>query len=119
MWYQSQQLLNFFSINAIPFWDMSNVPNRLSNIKKGWILANMDGTILVVYLRSIDTTLGIILTNYTGTYSVQWYNPRISGILRNGSIRTMIGGSSTTKVLFGSPPDPSDLKDWVVLLRKV
>ena len=50
----------------------------------------------------------------TGQFNVQWYNPRLGGVLVNGTI-TKISGPG--KVSIGKSKSDRE-KDWVVLIRK-
>ncbi|MEM7131230.1 MAG: DUF5060 domain-containing protein [Chloroflexota bacterium] len=54
------------------------------------------------------------LSNVSGTYSVQWFNPRSGGPLLAGSTATVQGGS---QVSLGSPPSDTTL-DWAVIVRR-
>ena len=51
------------------------------------------------------------LEGHTGTYRVQWFDPRAGGPLQNGSVSTVTGPGL---VSIGSPPGS---EDWVALVR--
>jgi Putative collagen-binding domain of a collagenase len=115
MWTQSRYALEFFRNNDVPFHRMSNVPNRVKNATD-WLLSSSDMTVHVIYRRSTPSSGKINMTGLPGTYSVNWYNPRMGGLLQNGSVTSIVGGGGS--VSFGSPPNPADTKDWALLLRR-
>lgn len=116
MWQQSRYALSFFRDNAVPFWEMSNDNARLPDGSNDWVLSSTDGNVLIVYRKSIDTP-GINMVGLTGRYSIDWYNPREGGPLIQGSVPSIIAGSSTP-IFYGDAPGSNE-KDWVVLLRRV
>jgi hypothetical protein len=116
MWQQSRYALSFFRDNGVPFWAMSNDNTRLPDGSNDWVLSSDDGNILVVFRKNINK-LGISLVGLTGRYSIDWYNPREGGPTMQGSVASIIAGSSTP-VFYGDAPGTDD-KDWVVLLRRV
>ena len=117
MWRQSRFALSFFRDNAVPFWAMSNDNIRLSDESNDWVLSSDDGNFLVVYRKRNDSQLSISMVGLTGRYSINWFNPREGGPLMQGSVVSIIAGSSTP-VFYGESPG-SDDKDWVVLLSRV
>lgn len=116
MWKQSQYALSFFRDNAVPFWEMSNDNSRLPDESTDWVLSSDDGSVLVVYRKTIDTS-AIYMVGLSGRYSVDWYNPREGGPLMQGSVEQIIAGGSTP-IFYGEAPGADD-NDWVVLLRQV
>lgn len=107
MWDQSRHALEFFSLNNVPFWDMSNDNSIVSN---GWALVQSSEDNVVVYLP--DGTANIDLSS--GTYSVSWYDPRNGGALQSGSIATLNAGNNLS---IGTAPNNQN-KDWVILLQR-
>jgi hypothetical protein len=112
MYDQSRHALNFFSSNAVPFWDMSN-RNNLSINNTTWCLADTSGTNIVVFL-----VIGVQSVNVTGfassmTWNVSWYDPRAGGSLQSGSVTILSGGGVRS---LGSAPYSVD-QDWAVLLK--
>ena len=115
MWTQSRYALEFFQVNNVPFWRMSNDENRV-NSSTDWLLSSSDGKIHVVYRRSITSNTSINMSGLSGSYSVKWYNPRTGGTLENGSILSIVGGNNAS---YGKPPNTSDNMDWVILIKQV
>lgn len=116
MWKQSHYALSFFRDNAVPFWEMSNDNFRLPDESTDWVLSSDDGSVLVVYRKTVDTS-AINMVGLSGRYSVHWYNPREGGPLMQGSVPLIIAGGSAP-ILYGEAPG-ADYNDWVVLLRQV
>ena len=117
MWEQSRYALSFFEDNAVPFWAMSNANTRFSDGGTDWVLSSVDGDILVVYRKNINSQGTISMVGLTGRYSIEWYNPREGGPLMQGSVSLIVAGSSTA-VSYGDAPGFDD-KDWAVLLRRM
>ena len=112
-WDQCRHALRFLSDNSVPFWEMSNTDNLVSNSgNNANHCLSIAGRSYVVYLRNGgDHTLN--LANTTGNFYVDWYNPRTGGALVNGP--TVSGGGT---VALGSPPDTVS-SDWVALIEPV
>ena len=115
MWKQSRHALDFFRDNDIPFWDMSNDNSRLPEDSLNYLLSSADGNTLIIYRPNGDGAQ-IDMQDLSGTYSVQWYNPREGGVLVIGTVTSIASGDTGPK-LFGNAPTSND-RDWVVLLRK-
>lgn len=117
MWLQSRYALEFFSKNGVPFQDMSNDNSRVTN--GNWcIVEKFVGKTMVVYLRNGGTAdinlAGLGSANPSNSLvSVQWYDPRNGGNLQNGTVTTVLLGSTQS---LGNAPNNSG-KDWVVYLR--
>jgi hypothetical protein len=50
----------------------------------------------------------------TGSYTVQWYNPRTGGALQAGSVKKVAGPGVKS---IGVPPAEPE-KDWVALVKR-
>jgi hypothetical protein len=108
MWDQSRVALEFFDKHAVPFQDMES-RNDLISGGAAWCFAGAGR--YVVYLR-FGGSARLDLRGEEGDFLVRWYDPRSGGGLREGSVRTVAGGSERA---LGDPPgEPSD--DWVVLV---
>ena len=107
MWDQSRYALEFFKNNAVPFWEMSNDNSIVSS---GWCLKQTTEDVLVVYLPSGSANIDLS----SGTYSVDWYDPRNGGALQTGSVSSVDAGNN---VALGSAPN-APTGDWVVLLKR-
>jgi hypothetical protein len=103
MWNQTRHALTFFQ-TYLPFTEMVPSDGLTSS---GWCFAKA-GQVYAVYLPnggSANLQVG------SGTYSVQWYNPRAGGALQNGSVASVTGPGS---VSIGAPPAGND---WVALVK--
>ena len=116
MWKQSRYALDFFRDNDIKFWEMSNDNSRLPDDSSDYVLSSEDGGTLIVFRPNGNGSV-IDMLELTGTYSVQWYNPREGGPLVSGTI-TIIEGGGLDPRNFGSAPESND-RDWVVLIKKL
>lgn len=116
MWKQSRHALDFFRDNDIQFWEMSNDNSRLPDDSLNHVLSSVDGNTLIVYRPNTNGSQ-IDMRDLSGTYSVQWYNPREGGMLMEGTVSSITGGGDSLN-FFGNAPGSND-RDWVVLLRKL
>ncbi len=110
MWKQCQIALNCFSDHKIPFWEMTNSDNLLSN-KECFCLSKAGELYLVFQKPASETTID--LSEAEGIFEVKWFNPRQGGSLQTGTTGAVIAGG---KVSIGNPPDTTD-QDWLALLR--
>ena len=114
-WDYCRIALEFFHDNEVPFWEMRCMDELVGNPKRDvskFCLAKT-GEVYVIYLPDGGTT-DLDLSDATGSFSIDWFNPREGGQLRSGSVKTLKGG---TKNSVGTPPSDAD-EDWVVLLRR-
>jgi len=113
-WDYSRYAINFFRDEKIPFWEMKNSNALIGNTENnnsGYCLAKA-GKVYLVYLRKTGD-VNIDLTGVSGTFKVQWFDPRNGGSLVDGTVGHLKGG---TKVSFGKPPADLD-KDWLAVMR--
>ncbi len=103
MWNLTRHALAFFQTH-LPFTEMVPSDGLTSS---GWCLAK-PGQVYAVYLPNGGAAN---LQVGTGTYTVQWYNPRAGGALQNGSVASVTGPGS---VSIGTPPGTND---WVALVK--
>jgi hypothetical protein len=109
MWEQSRLALEFFQVNNVPFWEMSN---RNDTVSVDWCLEK-PGEVYVVYIKNaVTATIDLAVS---GSYTVKWYNPITGGGLQDGSIRFITGG--TIHVSLGNAPN-STIHDWAILIQK-
>ncbi|MFD1143549.1 DUF5060 domain-containing protein [Larkinella insperata] len=106
MWRFNRNALTFFK-TLLPVSLTELKP--MSNVSRGWSLGK-DGQVYVIYLKDGGSAN---LTVSSGTYTVQWYDPRNGGSLQNGSVRNLSGSGSKS---IGNPPGSSG-EDWVVLVK--
>lgn len=115
-WDYCRVALQFFHDHDIPFWEMQNADALVGNPNHGndrYCMARA-GDIYLVYLPDGGSSR-LDLTGQTGRLSVQWFNPRDGGPLRDGSVTSVDAGGS---VDLGQPPATAD-KDWLILVRRV
>ncbi len=98
----------FLLDNDIPFWQMAPDNDLVSS---GWATAT-PGSVYLIYLRDGGST-DLDLSGQSGSFDVQWFDPRNDRPLLSGSVTSVAGGGS---VSLGAPPDASS-DDWVILVR--
>jgi len=108
-WDQASFALQFFN-EYLPFTQM-NGADELTESDADYVFAK-EGEIYAIYMPlAIETSID--LGDRDQVYRVDWYNPRLGGDLRQGSVAEVRGpGMADT----GRPPQDADL-DWVVLIR--
>lgn len=112
MWQQTAIARQFFQ-EHLPYWDMVNADSLVT--PSGSYCLALPGKIYAVYLpKAFPHPAKLDLPAGEGRYSVQWYDPRNGGSLREGNIREIPGGNATG---LGNPPEAADT-DWVILVRK-
>ncbi|MFC2087277.1 DUF5060 domain-containing protein [Bacteroidota bacterium] len=105
-WDYCRYALQFFVNNNIPVNQM--VPND-DLVSSGWCLAE-EGKVYVVYLPEGGTTE--LTINKEGEYTIQWYDPRNGGNLKQGSVASISGEGEKS---LGTAPDNKN-KDWAILV---
>lgn len=114
-WDYCRIALDFFKTNNIPFWEMKNMNHLIGNTennKEKYCFAK-EGEVYLVYLAYVSTsTLDLRGTN--SAFTVSWFNPEQGGLLLNGKVRNVKGGSI---VNLGVPPKGKNT-DWLILIRK-
>ncbi|KPL13185.1 hypothetical protein AMJ85_00025 [candidate division BRC1 bacterium SM23_51] len=110
LWDLTRYALEFFH-EHLPFTEMSH-HDELTTAKDDYCLAR-PGQIYAIYLPGGGTT-HIDLGEDAAAFTVKWYNPRMGGPLRTGTVTEVDGPSSAA---IGHPPQDAD-KDWVALIRK-
>jgi len=108
-WDYCRYALAFFNNNEIPFWEMHN-DNAISSAANDYGFVK-PGEVYVVYLKDGGTT-DLDLSGATGTFDVQWFDPRNGGPLEHGTVVHVDAGGP---VSIGLPPD-STSQDWVALV---
>jgi hypothetical protein len=109
MWDQTRYALEFFNKN-LPFTHMTH-HDELTSASDDYCFAE-PGRIYAIYLPNGGTTK-LDLGNYTGTFSVKWYNPRRGGDLKDGGTKQIRGPGA---VPIGLPPEDNN-EDWAVLIK--
>ncbi len=111
MWDYSRYAVEFFH-NHLPFVEMEP-QTGLSEDEEHLVFAK-PGEVYAIYLREGGTP-ELNIEAFVGNYRVKWYNPRIGGGLRNGSVKTIAGAGLQD---LGVPPEAPE-EDWVILVENV
>ncbi len=112
LWDLTKYALDFFEL-YLPYWDMEPRPDLINN-KQGYCLAKTDG-VYAVYVPDARPGITVDLRNATGDFEIKWYDPLNGGMLSDGSI-TSISGGSRQKI--GKPANEPE-RDWVVLIKRL
>jgi hypothetical protein len=110
LWDLTSYAVEFFH-QYLPFAEMSR-HDELTAKKDDYCFAK-PGQIYTIYLPSASAT-SLNLGSSSGTFRVQWYNPRTGGSLQAGTIAEITGPGPLT---IGQPLIDRD-KDWVALISK-
>jgi hypothetical protein len=108
-WDQCKVALDFFRDNDIPFWNMKNGDDLVSNDEDYCFYKPNE--VYIVYLKTGGKTK-LNLKEAAGEFKLQWINPR-SGQITGDAMEVRSGSS----LKLGPPPADSEM-DWVVLLKK-
>jgi hypothetical protein len=114
-WDYGRIAIDFFHSQKIPFWDMRNVDalvgnEKHDNSKYAFAKAN---DVYLVYLTTGGTTT-LDLSEASGQFGVEWFDPRNGGVLKRGSVSTVKGGAPAA---LGMPPDNPN-EDWLAVVRR-
>ena len=118
MWTISRYALDFFTLFAIPFWNMKESSSLLSLPNINSCMATSGKSEVIIYLRNGGTeTVNLSDIPLTTSYDVHWYDPLNGGQLQRGTLNTISGGGLKS---IGNPPSGnSSQKDWAIRLRKI
>lgn len=113
-WDYCRIALDFFRTEKIPFADMTSSDALIGNLKNdnSKFCFAQAGKVYLVYLPSGGTS-ELDLSAAKGSFSVKWFNPRTGGALRDGSVKSVVGGG---KVALGNSPTEST-EDWLMVVR--
>ena len=114
-WEYGRIAVDFFHAQKIPFWEMTNADDLAGNEKHDnsrYCFAKAN-EVYLVYLPSGNTTT-LDLSNASGQFTVEWFDPRNGGALKKGSVTTVKGGAPAP---LGVPPD-SPNEDWLAVVRR-
>ena len=113
-WDYCRYALSFFTDNAIPFWEMTNMDELVDNPQHDnsrYCLAK-PGQLYLVYLPEGGEHL-LHLGDAKGDFTVLWYNPRTGGELQNSEIALVSGGATVSL----GPPPADVQQDWLAVVQ--
>lgn len=102
-------------LGMLPLLQMAPHHDLAKETKSGntYVLAK-PGEVYALYDDQAGSGLRLNLTGVSGTFRVQWFDPRKGGELLDGSVSTVRGGQV---VDLGSAPRETD-RDWVCLVSR-
>ena len=106
-----QRYAHEFFMKYLPFHKMRHA-EQLTPAPNDLVFAQQ-GEVYAVYLPDGGTT-ELDLTGAKGAFEVKWFDPRLGGVLQNGSVVQIQGGA---KRALGNPPNEPG-KDWAILVRR-
>jgi len=110
-WDQNRYARRFFE-NHLPFWEMEPADGLTSDTVP-YCLAK-SGEVYAVFLPEGLKTTELDLSDASGNFSIQWFDPRNGGELQVGSVESVPGGGNQS---VGEAPAEAE-KDWVVLITQ-
>ena len=90
LWDQTRHAMDFFN-DYLPYADMENA-DEITAAENDFVLAKA-GEVYAIYQAAKGST-NIDLSGASGTYTVDWYDPRNGGDLQKGSIAEVEGNAS-------------------------
>ena len=114
-WDYGRIALDFFRSERVPFWDMKNADELVSNPKHDnsrYCFAK-SGDLYLVYLPAGGAS-DLDLSKVTGQFRVGWFDPRAGGGLQKSAVASVKGGGV---VSLGAPP-ASPTEDWLAVIRR-
>ena len=114
-WDYGRIAIDFFHSQKIPFWEMTNADGLVGNDKydnSRYCFAKAN-ELYLVYLPSGGTAT-LDLSKATGSYTVEWFDPRNGGPLKQGNVNTVKAGGAAA---LGTPPDNTH-EDWLAVVRR-
>ena len=114
-WDYARIALEFFGTQKIPFWEMKNMDTLVGNPphdNSRYCFAKA-GELYLIYLPSGGTSK-LNLSDASGQFGVNWFDPRSGGAMQQGSVSTVKGGGA---VSIGMPPSHAG-EDWLAVVRR-
>lgn len=115
LWQLTAYAQQFFE-DYLPYWEMEPEHSLVSDSTTYCL--HKKGEVYAIYTPDIKSYT-LDMSNVSGEFDIEWYDPLEGGLLKNGSVTKVMGG----KVIdLGNPPKLESTKvnqDWVVLVRKI
>jgi len=114
LWELTSHAVDFFQ-KQLPFWEM-RPEHGLIDSEKCYCFAKK-GKVYALYQPDSEE-YNIDLSDTDGNYSLHWYDPLKGGELRQGSVKSLMGGAVRA---LGLPPGGkanADGQDWMLLLKR-
>ena len=114
-WDYARYALEFFKNHRIPFAEMTSADELVRNPdhnNERYCFAKTNEIYLVYLPHGGDVELD--LNAAQGTFSVQWFNPRLGTALQSTAITSVTGGGFVT---LGLPPAASE-EDWLAVITR-
>ncbi len=114
LWHITHLALQFFN-DHLPYWEMTPAHELIG--KEGAYCLRKSNEIYALYLPK-SSSYTINLEEATGEFELYWYDPVLGGELLVGNKKTINGGSIQN---LGNPPKsvrPSNIQDWVVVVKR-
>lgn len=114
-WGYGRVAIDFFQESGLPFERMHNADALVGNPerKNGNFCLAEAGNAYLVYLP-YGGEAELDLSEASGKFSVQWFNPREGGKMLKGAVKKVSGGSKVS--LSVAPVDPDE--DWAILVTR-
>lgn len=112
VWTWTNAATDFFE-RYLPLNEMRQADSVTSGTSGGDYVIAKEGSVYAIYLPR-GGTASLDLRSFQGTFDVQWYNPRVGGELKQGTVDDVQGG---TIVSLGQAPS-SVTADWAILVRR-
>ncbi|MEM7540792.1 MAG: DUF5060 domain-containing protein [Pseudomonadota bacterium] len=109
-WDVTRYALEFFNNNAIPVTTMTTA-DSLSSVGGSYVFRDPASTYLVYLKNGGGSSLD--MSEATGTFVVEWFDPRNGGGLQGGTPGSVVAGGT---VAIGDPPNPTN-EDWLAVVR--
>ncbi|MEM1042881.1 MAG: malectin domain-containing carbohydrate-binding protein [Bacteroidota bacterium] len=108
LWDYTRHALTFFRTH-LPFWEMESADDLAAD-NDDYVLA-LPGEVYAVYAPDAGS---VRLDLPSGTFDVQWFDPRDGGALQAGSVASVEGGGTRS---LGTPPSDAG-SDWAALVTR-
>ena len=113
LWEITNNAKTFFN-SYLPYWEMQPA-HFIASANEAYCLRKQHKVYALYFPKSKNYTVD--LSETTGMYSVQWFNPYRGDPLQLGNISKIKAGNS--KINLGNPPDLNQNQDWVILISKL